>query len=175
MRSQEDGRVVFSCLTLVLLCVVSGCASPHRERLPDGPLVEGYGAGVDPQGGLLPGEQRGCIERAELDRVLLAGPQAFIRNLEVSPALLAGKFVGYRIEEIFPGDPRFAGVDLHPGDVILRINRARIERPGQFMKVWESLKVASELCLDYVRGGLVRELCWDIVDERSISPTLLRD
>lgn len=162
------------CLLLLLQCgLLASCGGAQRGDLPDGPLVEGEGPGFDPMAPRYPGEEAGKLERSEVDEVLLAGPQAFISKLRLSPALVGDKFIGFRLEEFFPGDPRFRQVDLHPGDVILRVNGQPIGQPDEFMKVWEQLKVAPELRIEYLRGALVRVLRWQITDGQAVQPTLV--
>ena len=102
------------------------------------------------------------LARAEVDRFMANGPQWFIRQVDMEPARLADRFVGYRLQRFFDGDARFARVDLKVGDVVLRVNGMPIGRPEQFMKAWGELKVAKELAVEYVRGGLQRELRWEI-------------
>lgn len=157
-------------LAAALAC---SCSAPRQETLPDGPLVDGEGPGLDPYVPRYPGEDRGTLERAEVDEVLLAGPQAFIGKIRVTPAMLADKFVGFRLEELFPDDVRFRKVDLHAGDILLRINGQPIERPDDFLKIWEQLKVAQELRIEYLRGAMVRLLSWKIVDSRALPQTLV--
>jgi hypothetical protein len=108
----------------------------------------------------------GVITRAELKGFLDRGMPAFIANVVVDryPRARAQRFRGWRIVEFFPGDARFNNVDIKPNDVILRINERSIERPDQFVAVWESLKPAKELVVETQRAGKVRVLRWRIVD-----------
>ena len=55
-------------------------------------------------------------------------------------------------------------LDLKPGDVVTRVNGHSIERPEQALKVWNGLRVASELFVEYERDGRARSLRWAIVD-----------
>jgi hypothetical protein len=47
---------------------------------------------------------------------------------------------------------------------VVRINGGAIERPNQFMKVWEQLPDRQELVVDMVRGGQPLTLRYPIVD-----------
>jgi len=91
---------------------------------------------------------------------------AFIHNVVVDryPRARTHRFRGWRVLELFPGDVRFANVDIKPGDVILRVNERSIERPDQFVAVWNSLKVAKELVVETQRAGKLRVLRWRIVE-----------
>jgi type II secretory pathway component PulC len=105
---------------------------------------------------------RGVIERSELAKVLDASPGMFLQNVESEPRFRAGKFFGWKLVAFFPGDARFAGVDLRAGDVVTRVNGIAIERPEQLMDVWKLLRSASELTVDVERDGALRTLRWQI-------------
>jgi type II secretory pathway component PulC len=66
---------------------------------------------------------------------------------------------------LFPGEPAFASLDLRPGDTVTRINGKPIERPEQAAAVWEDLRTASNLVVDYRREGEVHALRFAIVDQ----------
>jgi len=106
----------------------------------------------------------GRIARADLDPVLDAGLGRFLQGVDTEPDLDAGHFVGFRLRALYPQDPRFAAVDLGPGDTITRVNGQSIERPEQAIHVWNGLHVASELVVEYLRRGERRELRFTIED-----------
>jgi hypothetical protein len=111
-----------------------------------------------------PPARQGEIVRAELLPVLDAGLGRFLGGVRVEAALTDGRFDGYRVVTIYPEDPRFAELPLLPGDIVVRVNGESIERPEQAFLVWNGLRVASELMIEYVRGGERRELRYVIVD-----------
>jgi type II secretory pathway component PulC len=104
----------------------------------------------------------GVIARSELAKVLDASPGMFLQHVESEPRFRAGKFFGWKLVAFFPGDARFAGVDLRAGDVVTRVNGIAIERPEQLMDVWKLLRSASELTVDVERDGALRTLRWQI-------------
>ena len=106
----------------------------------------------------------GQIHRVQLGVVLDAGLGRFLQGVETEPALTDGRFVGFRLLSLYPDDPRMAGVGLERGDVITRVNGQPIERPEQALRVWDGLRVASELVIEYRRGEEQRELRFAIVD-----------
>jgi len=108
---------------------------------------------------------RGVIARAELLPVLNEGLGRFLQNVETEPTFHKGAFVGFRIVSLFPGEPAFASLDLRPGDTVTRINGKPIERPEQAIAVWEELRTASTLVVDYRRDGDEHVLQFAIVDE----------
>jgi C-terminal processing protease CtpA/Prc len=125
-----------------------------------------------PMEGAAPAEEQtfprvttGAISRDELLPVLDAGLGRFLQNVKTEPAFHKGSFVGFRIVSLFPGEPAFASLDLRAGDTVTRINGKPIERPEQAVAVWETLRTASDLVVDYQRGGEKHALRFAIVDE----------
>lgn len=121
-------------------------AEPVPEEPPPPPAVEGE------------------IARSALNVVLEAGLGRFLQGVITEPELAEGRFVGFRLVSLYPDDERMQSVDLVPGDVITSVNGQPIERPEQALRVWSSLRVASELLVDYRREGEERQLRFAIVD-----------
>jgi S1-C subfamily serine protease len=148
-------------MRIFLVCtflVASGCASSAPPPVRSRPVA----VVVEPPPP--PPERHGEIVRAELVPVIEAGLGRFLGGVRVEAALTDGRFEGYRIVSIYPTDPRFEGLELVAGDVVVRVNGEPIERPEQAFHVWNGLRVASELMIEYVRGGERRELRYAIVD-----------
>ncbi|MBW1876149.1 MAG: serine protease [Deltaproteobacteria bacterium] len=129
-------------------------APPTDEPKPESSLEQSY-----------PRVSTGVISRDELLPVLDGGLGRFLQNVETEPAFHKGSFVGFRIVSLFPGEPAFASLDLRPGDTVTRINGKSIERPEQAAAVWEDLRTASNLVVDYRRGAEEHALRFTIVDE----------
>jgi len=127
---------------------------PAEEQKPESSLEQSY-----------PRVSTGAISRDELLPVLDGGLGRFLQNVETEPAFYKGSFVGFRIVSLFPGEPAFASLDLRPGDTVTRINGKPIERPEQAAAVWENLRTASNLVVDYRRDGEQHALRFTIVDE----------
>ncbi|MBK8171950.1 MAG: hypothetical protein IPK60_16615 [Sandaracinaceae bacterium] len=104
------------------------------------------------------------IDRESLNVVLDQGLGRFLSNVETEPARDHEQFVGFRVVRFFENDPRFASVDIHVGDIITRVNGHSIQRPEDAMTVWNELRVASELLVEYVREGERRETRFAIVN-----------
>ena len=128
--------------------------APAEEPKPESSLEQSY-----------PRVSTGSISRDELLPVLDGGLGRFLQNVETEPTFHKGSFVGFRIVSLFPGEPAFASLDLRPGDTVTRINGKPIERPEQAAAVWENLRTASNLVVDYRRGGEEHALRFTIVDE----------
>jgi S1-C subfamily serine protease len=111
-----------------------------------------------------PSPRPGVIPRAELVRVLDAGPGAFLAHVDTQPRFVAGRFHGWRVNAFFPGDPRFSDGPLKPGDVVVRVSGRILERPEQLMEVWQALRGGKELVVEVERNGAARTLRWTIAD-----------
>lgn len=97
--------------------------------------------------------EAGVISRAALDAVLASGIGRFLQQVRAEPALSSGRFVGWRVVTLFPGHDGGQVSALRPGDLVIRVNDQRIERPEQFKKLWDSLADAHEIVLDIQRDG----------------------
>ena len=150
---------------------LSACASPPPPVEATEP-VDPFGRPRLPRAASPPAGPT-SLDRADVDAFLAQGPGWFVRHVAMEPAHLGDQFVGHRIVSFFESDERFATVDLRPGDVVVRVNDMRIGKPEQFMKAWEDMKVARKLVVEYVRGGSVRVLTWDIIDEGQIQPHIV--
>jgi type II secretory pathway component PulC len=105
------------------------------------------------------------LARATVKNVVSQGLGAFLQQVDLDdqPALLGGKFRGFRIAALH-GSHFWSGVDLKPGDVVTRVNGFPIERPEQAQAAFDSIAAASELRVNYDRDELPRELVYKIVD-----------
>lgn len=143
----------------LLLCSLSlgvGCGGGPGE-LPTLP------PGVEPV--YEPPATAGQLPRAQVVAVVDAGLGRFLEGVEAEPVVQGGRFIGFRLITLYPADERFADLDLRPQDIITRVNGQSIEKPDQAFQVFDSLRVASQLAIEYLRGSERRELRFDIVDE----------
>lgn len=135
---------------LVLFAVLAGCGSAPPPSATAEPVVP---ATIPPEA---PPATEGTIARAELDAVLDQGLGRFLQRVTTEPHLEEGRFVGHRLTEL--RSELFEGLDLLPGDTLVRINGMRLERPEQALEAWNALRVASELMVDLLRDGERRQL-----------------
>jgi len=99
------------------------------------------------------------IRRSELQRYVRQGAQSFIQLVRVRATFRHGRFFGWRIQSYAGPGP------VQPGDVVTRVNMKPLERPDQFMKVWEQMGNESELVVELWRQGQPLTLRYPIVDE----------
>jgi type II secretory pathway component PulC len=163
--------------TLLLALAITGCAATQKTQAPppaatatgDAPPADNAAPAATSAAATTsaPAAASGAheIARGDLVKVLDASPGYFLQHVVTEPQLANGRFVGWRLVSFFPGDARFAGVDLQAGDVVTRINGKPIEAPDQFMAVWDALRKDGELVVDMQRNGAPRTLRWTIADK----------
>ncbi len=147
---------------LLAFALVLGCGGTSADPEPTTP--DPATAEAEPTPVYEPPVTSGTILRAELAPVLDAGLGRFLQGVVTEPRLAGGDFVGFEIVSLYPDDPRFARLDLRPGDVVTRVNGQSIERPEHALAVWSSLRVASQLLVEYQHEGERKELRFEIVD-----------
>jgi type II secretory pathway component PulC len=106
----------------------------------------------------------GVIRRGALRAELARGIGQFLRQVRTEPAFAKGRFVGWRVLELFPKRSDIRVLVLRPGDTVLRINGHSVERPEDFKVVWDSLTEAHELVVDMLRDGHPSKLHYAIAD-----------
>ncbi len=112
-----------------------------------------------------------ALRRSAVRGVVKGGLGLFLQHLALDdePVLKDGHFHGFRIAALH--DPAFwKGVDVRPGDVIVRVNGMPIEHPEEALEAFHSLEKASELRVFYEREGDPRELTYPIVDDEPREP-----
>jgi S1-C subfamily serine protease len=107
----------------------------------------------------------GVLKRQVLNQTLDAGLGRWLSGVEVDAGKFEGRFRGWVIRRLYPGDTCYADVDLRPGDLVLRVNGRPIERPEQASELWSALRSASAIVVEYVRDGQPRRLQIPIANE----------
>lgn len=107
-----------------------------------------------------------------MKRAIQAGPPAILQKVELDdrPVVAGGKFLGFRLNALRGDKNSRKGVDLKPGDVVTRVNGLPVEHPEDMIRVFDSLKDAKEVRVDYERNGAAKTLSVPIVEDEA--PTL---
>lgn len=148
----------------LLFCLLLGCAAQNAEA----PAHETETPPAQPepvQAEAAPAKvatPAGMIARSDLLAVLDKSPGAFLQHVEVQPKFSGGRFAGWRVASLFPGDDRFAHCEVQAGDVVQRVNGRPVEKPEQLMEVWQLLRTAPALEIDLDRNGEPKTLRWPI-------------
>ena len=109
------------------------------------------------------------LRRSSVKRTVDAGLGRWLQTVSVDPLVARGRFKGWIIRSLNPGnadDRCYAGVDLHAGDVVTRVNGRGIEHPEEALEVWTALPASPELVIDFVRDGQPRKMRFGIVDDQ---------
>ena len=146
---------------IVSLLALAGCGGGAP-----GPRAPTVAAASDPAPDATEATGRLTLARSALVPVLDAGLGRFLGRVATEPAREDGAFVGFRVVSIEDAltVPDTEGLGVRPGDVVVRVNGQAIERPEQALAVWEGLRVASTLAIEYLRAGERREARFAIVD-----------
>jgi S1-C subfamily serine protease len=153
-------------LSFVLVLLAAGIAAAgcggQSAAGPEAPVPAVSSAQKAPK----PAARPGRIARRDLMPVMSAGLGAFLSHVEIKPAMVKGRFSGWRIVAQHWDDTPLAGVDvLQPGDVVTSVNGRPIERPEQMHACWLFLTMANELRVTYERGEERRQFVYPIDDD----------
>jgi hypothetical protein len=99
----------------------------------------------------------GHVARRDVDLALtrLGLPWLFRRIMREGVLDKAGKFAGWRLIGL---PEEWSSVDLHPGDIVNRVNGLPLETPDDAWEAWKSVAKAKEIRLSLTRDGAGREL-----------------
>ncbi len=136
--------------------VPDGENDPAAERLLAGEERAATRTGTDAPATEAPG----TLTRKALDETLAAGPGAFLGKVRVRAVAEKSVFRGWVIVALWPG----ADVELAPGDVVKRLNGRTLERPDDVSALWDTLRQAREIVVEYERGGEPRVLRVPVVE-----------
>ncbi len=96
------------------------------------------------------------LPREVLLQILGRSAGDFLRLVEVEPATDdESSFVGWRIQRLTGSSPP-AWLDVQEGDIVIAINGMPVERPEDAQRIWEAMRVASEIRIDLTRGDEAR-------------------
>jgi type II secretory pathway component PulC len=106
------------------------------------------------------------IYRAELLRARGRSPAYLLRQLEPVAARDGHRFVGWRINRLFPDDPALCaeGCDLEVGDIIVSVNRRALETPDDYAQLWTEAPTLQTLEVEAIRDGERRTKTYTILD-----------
>jgi type II secretory pathway component PulC len=107
----------------------------------------------------------GVLRRSAINRALNASLGRWLSGVEVEPSVQKGRFRGWVVRRLYPGDVCYRDVDVQPGDVVTRVNGKSIERPEQANEIFQSLRTAPSLEIELVRAGTTMKLSYPIVEE----------
>ncbi len=159
-RLAHSLRVLSLTRLTAVLTVLTGCASGQYPSLdePMPPPDPGRSAPAPAQ----PPKPITSLQRADVERVVDAGLGRFLSHVTLEPRLSAGRFAGWSIVALEPPE-LWRGVDLKPGDVVLKINGMAIEREMEAFDAFQAVRQAPALEVSYLRQDQPRRLRLEIV------------
>jgi general secretion pathway protein C len=141
----------------LLLLLVNGCAgtraaeSARTVGAPPAAAPVSSGAQTSAESAT---RAPGPLTRAEVEALVAQGLGSLLARMQVSPVLAQGRFVGFRLDAAEDLEAwHAAGVDIRTGDVIVRVNGIRIERPEQALWAFERLRIAPAIEVGLLRDG----------------------
>jgi len=105
-----------------------------------------------------------AVLRASVVQAVDTGLGFWLRGVRVDPHLVGGRFRGWIVRSLYPGDACYGRIDIRSGDVVTKINGKDIERDWQAHGVFVALRTAPEIVVDYQRAGVAHKLRVAIVD-----------
>jgi hypothetical protein len=106
----------------------------------------------------------GVLRRASLVRLVDAGLPRWMQGVEGDRTIAKGRFQGWLVKSLYPGDPCYKDLDLQRGDVVQKVNGKPIEKPEQAFDVVESLRTAPAIVVNFLREGKPRQFTLPIED-----------
>ena len=101
------------------------------------------------------------IPRYILEAIQAQGPGRFLQRVPVLPFRDGGEFVGFQILDLFPGE----GIriqSIRKGDVVTKVNGRRVDRPEQFMKLFEELHLWTQVSIQFERQGVPMSVLYQV-------------
>ena len=103
------------------------------------------------------------LRRSQVKAGIAKGLGYFLQNVTVDdyPVMRNNKFYGFKVKAISAE----LGVDIQPGDVVVRVNGMSIEHPEEADAAMRTLEKASALRVDFERDGKPRTLELPITED----------
>jgi S1-C subfamily serine protease len=149
---------------LLLACATAPAMAPLPEEPPPSPAVS-TAPPAPPPAVCTAFARPGVLKRSALARALNGSLGQWLSGVEVDASVQKGRFHGWVVRSLYPGDVCYRDVDVHPGDVVVRVNGKSIERPEQANEIFQSLRTAPALEIELVRAGAPMKVSFPIVEE----------
>lgn len=157
----------------MLACGSSKQANPTPPRAESRPIalpapLPPASSSLDASLAAAPGARH--FRRSELNRVVEKGPGHILKFVRVAPSHKARRFLGFQLDQVLTQDTRFQAPNVSVGDIILRINKVRIQTPGDFHEAFQTLKDAKEIEFDILRGSNRFLVIYPVLNDVTIQP-----
>jgi len=147
--------------SLVLLGLLVGCGAAP-EAPPAAPKAVAKASTAQKPVAKRP--PQGALFREDVNALIERGFWEFLQRVEVKERVVDGQFRGWTIVTLNPSD-FWSGVDLKPGDIVIRVNDLPIERDTEAFDAFQSLKQSDALRVAFQRDGQSRVLEYKIISK----------
>ena len=107
-------------------------------------------------------QEPGVFRRSQIARLLEFGPAVILEHVDTEPSYEEGRFVGFMIVDFSDQAHSYVSPELRVGDVITHLNLVQVERPDDYLEVWNQLGEATEIRVDFLRDGERMHQIWQI-------------
>ena len=158
-------------------CLLTACRPPSdtdaTAQAPEAGAAAEHEQPSEPEAQTPADRPEGSIYRSELVRATQNGTPAYLLGqLAPEPYRPQGRFEGWVITRVWPGDPDLCqpGCDLYPGDVILSVNGSRLETPEALSAMLERLIEFESIDVSGIRNGEFFERSYPILSDPEPTP-----
>ena len=152
-------------MILSIVLTISACASRPMEPIEkvgeEPTAIHTVRAAKAPKPQQAPTETPLTIPRYILEVIQAQGPGRFLQRVPVVPYRQETEFIGFQILELFPGEG-LRIQSIQKGDVVTKINGKRVDRPEQFMKLFEELHLWNQVSIQFERQGVPMNVVYHI-------------
>lgn len=148
-------------VTTLLSLALPACGETPPAKGAETPAAQTVSPGATAAAPVVP--KTTSLRRSAVKQTITKGLGYFLQNVAVEdyPAMRAYKFYGWKVHDVSAD----LGVDLRPGDVVLKVNGMAIEHPEEADAAMRSLEKAPVLRVDFERDGKPQTLELPITEE----------
>ncbi len=158
-------RLTFLATTVLFLGVfaVSACGEPRPAKTSEASRTPAAIPAEQRGGAAAPVTKTTSLKRSQVKQTISKGVGYFLQNVAVEdyPAMKANKFYGWKVRSVNAA----LGVDIQPGDVVLKVNGMPIEHPEEADAALRSLEKVATVRVDFERNGKLEALELPITEE----------
>jgi hypothetical protein len=152
-----------SSFVAIACCLALAACSGAQDDSASTPRPQPLGSTEEPSAGPDYESMADGLPASVLHNVLGRSAGDFLRLVEIEAETRNGAFVGWRVITLSENKPSW--LDVIPGDVVTSINGMPVERPEDAQRIWETLRIASEVRIDLRRGEQERSFRIPVVDD----------
>jgi type II secretory pathway component PulC len=148
------------CATSLMSLTLLACGETPPAKGAEGPVAP-KAAPSTTAAAVMP--KSTVLKRSQVKQTIGKGLGYFLQSVSVEdyPAMKGNKFYGWTIRSVSAE----LGVDLRPGDVVIKVNGMAVEHPEEADAAMRTLEKAPALRVDFERDGKPQTLELPITEE----------